>query len=403
MPFINNTTGGASAPTGEPLLVADTAERLALTPTTGMRVRQLDDNIVYAYDGSVWFKAPYLEANTSPSQVATGVQFQSDSYPNVTYGTLVEVNVTSTKILPNQAFADNIEKFALSENPITLVGASYLDQVLFTKFLTDCNNNAAAPELYATDSPLTNVADLLSYADTFFTTYTPGLGGDFHFVNATAERINPFNANRLSLISTFSCTVSVRFIAPHLPTVDPMGWTDQSAVAPQPFDDGIGNAGLYFPPATTAINASTTNSSGPVQLNLANLPNLLSVYLSNANEISSVINPPASLQSFTGGAGVMQSLNLSNLPNLNTMEFNGCSTLTSVRVENCSVLTSVDVNSCDLSGAALDDLIIDIHANAAAGAVNGTLNVSSQFSMPAISETTKLGELTSLYGWTITT
>ncbi len=142
-----SATEGAFVANGLPIPVADDDERLSMEPPEGTHVKQASDGMTWVvfegnwrpspplvggpienevaagvtfqsesfpgggFSGYAVGQAPVLSADTQPNQVADGVEFQSVSYPNVTYGTLEAVNVTSTSILPAQAWADYIELF----------------------------------------------------------------------------------------------------------------------------------------------------------------------------------------------------------------------------------------------------------------------------------------------------
>lgn len=103
-------TSGSSESTGLPIEVADEDARLALTPVSGSRVKQLSDGMVWAYEGAVWYPAPGLTDDLSPENVASPYSYRSRDNPFSATGTFVPLT-TPSSILPQQKWADYIEEF----------------------------------------------------------------------------------------------------------------------------------------------------------------------------------------------------------------------------------------------------------------------------------------------------
>ena len=104
--------GGSNSGSGNglPLEVADEAARLALTPVSGMRVKQADTGMVWGYEGGNYYPAPILDYNLDSGQVLQDQVYKSQDYPAGGSGTFIPITFSGT-ILPHQKFSDNIVLF----------------------------------------------------------------------------------------------------------------------------------------------------------------------------------------------------------------------------------------------------------------------------------------------------
>ena len=166
MPFILQQQSVGN--TGLPIDVADTAERLALTPANKMRVEQASDGMVWAYVGATWYPAPILDFDLFESSVLADQVFKSQNQPFGSSGSYIVLSVPTT-ILPAQAFCDYAASF-IGSGTVTIAdsGVTYIDaNYVYSKFSAQIQAGNACSITLDCSLLAGNVSDILAAIDTY--------------------------------------------------------------------------------------------------------------------------------------------------------------------------------------------------------------------------------------------
>lgn len=167
MPLIKYSTG-VGTPTGLPIEVADQTERQALIPTEKMRVEQLSDGMIWAYEGATWYPAPILDYDLSQANVLDGQPYKSQDNPFGALGGYIILSVPST-ITPAQKFCDYAASFigsgsvSISDIDVTFIDPNYV----YSKFSAQIQSGNPCSITLDCSLLAGNVSDILAAIDTY--------------------------------------------------------------------------------------------------------------------------------------------------------------------------------------------------------------------------------------------
>ena len=259
MPFFIPASGGSSSPTGLPLPVEDEAERLALTPTADVRIKQLDTGEfwVYVVGFGDYVPCPPLEQDPALNQVVAGVQVQTRSHPTGASGTLVlglPVHVADDTALDAETAGtgkvivkdDDGELFIMDDPSrsglVRLNSPAFPSEIFFSQLMANVGGSGTDGSFSTIGLDRINVDEMVAFM------YGKSVAWNFSSNGFTTANLDAFFAALLANVSSFPASWAGS------------GWDFTGNEEPTPTVLVAGISGLFlFSDANTWVNSVDTN------------------------------------------------------------------------------------------------------------------------------------------------